>query len=298
MNRKVYLVVFAYFIVYSLSGQKLIQVDPMWENFETRYFEVERIKYQEKNDSLIRNDTSRFVGEWKYKEFKNDEHILVWTLKDSFLPNEKHNKYLSGNLEVIYSADNSGKFKEIKNWSSIKNYFKEILKEIKEQGQGKLGYKLVKVFYTDKDYLLNVVGKEIVALHDVYGFDLKERKDTIRNEEETYNLLVEDPILTRISTYIEMFSPEENRTVYKRERKYDEDSANKVARKMLERYAGKSDEEIEEFINDIRFNIEKLETYEYQTNDPVRIELEQRTITELGVENSLKIKKTVLKKMD
>lgn len=118
--------------------------------------------------------------------------------------------------------------------------------------------------------------------------------------EEAYNLFVEDPIQTQITTFVEAINEDQKMIRYKRENHYDPESASEVALAMLKKYSTPEQvEEINSIIDSVNFDIQKNGSFEYNYEDnyPIRVEFEQKNIVELGVENSLRIKKTIIKKI-
>jgi len=286
-----------FILIFSLQSQAQINIEPSWENLQNQQYEVVRIKHYTKNDNVVINDTSQYIGEWQFLEKKEYKYILQWTMKDSFLESEKMNQHVNNDLSVIYSVSETGEFLDIENWRDIKKYFRTILKEVKKTSTSRFGYKLVKAFYKDKDFLESIVAKEINALHEMYSYSFQHESDTIRFEEDAYNLLSDDPIITNTSVYVDSIDKENNKIIYRREKKYDPKSANEVAIQTLRTFSMEEDEEeINKLSKNAVIDIQKRAVFEYDylANYPVNIELEEKNIVNLGIKNTVKVKKRII----
>jgi len=283
--------------IFSFQSQAQVNIETDWENFTNQKFEIVRVKYDTKNDTLVRNDTSQYVGEWAFIEKKENKYILQWTMKDNFLESEKMNRHVNDHLNVIYSVSKTGEFLDIENWGDIKKYFRSITKEAKHEYTTRFARKLMKAFYKDKSFLQSLFGKEINALHEMYAYSFEHQSDTITFEEDAYNLLSEDPIITNTSIYVGSINEENNKIIYRREKKYDPKSTNEVITQTLKRLGTAEDEEeINQLVEDAVMDLQKraIFEYDYSTNYPVKIELEEKNIINIGMKNSVTVKKRII----
>lgn len=258
-------------------------------------FEVTKIKYELKNDELIKNDTSKYLGEWKFIEEKDDHLHFEWILKDDFLEGEALSNIMKNDLAIVYSTTKNGEFLEVKNWKPIKKYFSDLINKLDKPKK-----KVLKGFYKDEYFLTSLFAKEIMALHEVYIYQPLGLNDTITFAEDTYNILSDNPILTNKKVFINSFDEQSNLITIKREQKYDPNSASELIIDVLKRFSRPDEEkEIDRIAKDAEIDMRKTGIFNYNSIEmfPLKIEIEQRNIIKLDDTYSLKIKSVILEKI-
>lgn len=265
-----------------------------WSIGDSYDFNVSKIIRKWENDTLVKNDTTRYKANFQVIDSTSNSYSIKWsfdnyiakkyneTLSESFSDKESLKKIVSKyDLSSInYTTDEYGEFISILDWEEFGNAMSSMIAEIVNQGKLKYPERADKIekaiaplaeIYSSREGIESLILMEIQFFHfplgGTYSIDVP-----FEYEQELPNMLGGEPLRANARLSIEEMDGEEYYCVLKEVVEINNDDAKNLTTELLVKM-GFNEEQVGDMINKSIFDINDLNYYQfyYQPGIPHRI---------------------------
>lgn len=184
-----------------------------WNKGDTKTYMVTKKNVQYKNDTLDKESTDAYVVKFVVVDSTATSYVIDWNYENTLFQSTKLPKEVLPvldkykNINIRYSTDELGAFKEVLNWKEIGKMMNEMFDKVlsalpDNSADVSKAIKPFKEIYSSKEGIEGLVVKEIQYFHWPFGIAAV-YGDTLRYEEYLPNMLGGDPIKANGAFYFE-----------------------------------------------------------------------------------------------
>ena len=270
-----------------------------WALGDTLSFEVTKLDQRWEHDSLIKNDTSRYLARFEVVDSTESSYQIKWTyeqdLRGTFgLPEPLLDQLRAyGEMEVLYTTTELGEFVGVDNWEEIGVAVRDLfvlLTDYLGEEDGVLSERFketmqtMALMFSTKEGVEQLLLKELQVFHFPFGYEYSV-EDTMRYEEILPTVVGNNNIRADASLYFTSHDYEWSHCTFHQEMNLNPDDAKAFLLDFF-RQLELENEEVEELLRTARYEIIDRNEYEYfyYPGIPVRIVTNREIIMEVGAE--------------
>ena len=272
-----------------------------WSVGDSYDFRVRRTSMVWDDDSLIQNDISEYIANFRVVDSSSTSYTVAWTY-----PNELLNNWdLSGEMiyelskyrqrKVVYTTTQLGQLIGIKNWEeqaeNIRSMTDDILSLLAKDPDTDFEKSIEKAQtflekYGTKEVIENMVMPELKLFHSLFGANIPVR-DTIRYEEKLTLMAGDKPVRVDTKIWFEDVDFRKQRSILIQESASNRDDT-KVLLREIYYGMGFGSADIKKAMAECFYSLDTFDRYDFRYNPgvPVIIYSSKKVRVDLGDVNN------------